>query len=333
MHSESVSSDPMSNDMMYDAHQPLDILPPIKLPQRRGRKPKNYLPALSVEEEALSASLGMSGDEHEHLHNVNDNDSFDADGYAAGDSAHNISHDGVFPVASPPPYRKRGRRPKSESSISSSVVALRAAMSADCTDIPIPRRRGRKPKSFLPSMLSPAHGGGPADAEDTSQPSSPLHGEQHPHQYGGVHDELFSGGTHHDILGMDNEIFNDLGEDYGGFIPVSNHSGVSSGVSSGGVDTDASADYENDEQYDLHDGEAISAAPARVPKKRGRKPKHSKKTKMVMKVVDGMSINKRKYTKRTIKNAREVDDASHLRRSARPPRASKAFDDQHYLLG
>jgi len=75
-------------------------------------------------------------------------------------------------------------------------------------------------------------------------------------------------------------------------------------------------------------------------KKRGRKPKRGGHK---MKLGGGGSIKmkkssstaeKRKYTKRKM-SAREsshsTEDTSNLRRSARPPQASRAFDD-HYLL-
>jgi hypothetical protein len=287
--SESVSSDPMSSNDGFE-EQPLDILPPIKIPKRRGRKPKRDLPALSVEEEAIS--MGMTNPEE------NIDDSFGSGG------------DPPTPVLSPPcspvPEKKKRGRPKS------SDLQKQASTKVGGRDV-LPKKRGRKPK-VLPNLGSPL-----------LSPSSELSGaspsQTTPFDMNGD-DEFFSTGG--DILDYDDDkIFNEI-DDF--VMPPFRASATPLGDDIGSPALSPPTPTLDDEPLKLR----LKASSSHLPmlqKKRGRKPKKNNKVKLPRGMTDG--AEKRKYTKR--KSARDAEDTTNLRRSARPPQASRAFDD-HYLL-
>jgi len=187
-----------------------------------------------------------------------------------------------------------------------------------------PKKRGRKPKNMFSSspILST-----PSELASPSQQSPSTH-------FG---DEFFTNSTS-DLLNYDDDVFNDM--DFGigpssfnsncmsiptpsvssndsHFITEHHSSGSSGSFSSSGFSTGSSGEL----KVRLKVPSMFAAAQQR---KRGRKPKKTPKVKIVKE-----GYEKRKYTKRKL--PRDAEDTSNLRRSTRPPQASKAFDD-HYLL-
>jgi len=188
----------------------------------------------------------------------------------------------------------------------------------------IPKKRGRKPK--IPLML-PSPSLSPSSEftcpSSPSPPHHPLHFEMN-----GDDDEFFPSSGNDILNNYDDGIFNDI--DNLGITPFHTHS-----TSTLGDEIDESSlsplphmcggGGGGNESLKLRFKVPGMLAPL-MQKKRGRKPKKTNKLKLIT-MKEG--VEKRKYTKR--KHARDAEDTSNLRRSARPPQASRAFDD-HYLL-
>jgi len=259
-----------------------------------------------VEEEAMSIGMASMSNAEENI-----------DGLSGGDPPTPV----LSPSPPPPLEKKKRGRPKSADPLKngSTKVGGRNVL---------PKKRGRKPKALLmlPSPLSPS-----SELSACTPPHNPVHFDMNG-------DEFFDT-SNNDILNYDDEIFNDI-DNLGGITPFHTH-------------TTSSLDDEinSDETLALPhmcgngsgSGESLKLR-LKVPgmhmipplmggihKKRGRKPK--KPSKLSMREDSGNissgSSEKRKYTKR--KHSKDAEDTSNLRRSARPPQASRAFDD-HYLL-
>jgi len=211
------------------------------------------------------------------------------------------------PVLSPPTMmekKKRGR-PKGTGTPKKSSKYGRMLL---------PKKRGRKPKSLFSSPMVSMNSEMPCTPPPQSpSPSSPVPFET---------DEFFNNDPS-DLLNYDDENpFNDV--DFGIEQPFDDNGEMDS--------TAMSSDMSNelDGSTGSHEGElkvrlkVSSMYSAAAQKKRGRRPKKTNKLKIVKE-----NYEKRKYTKR--KMPRDAEDTSNLRRSTRPPQASKAFDD-HYLL-